>query len=57
LATDDIKGFHKENLARNKTHYTLMNRATRNMLTNYFQVKGAKVHFNDMKMEDPELSA
>lgn len=57
LAVEDIKGFHAENLARNKKHYTMMNRATRNRVLNYFQLKGAKVHFNYIKMEDPELSA
>lgn len=40
----------------NKKHYTVMNRATRNKVLNYFQNKGAKVHFNSMKIEDPELS-
>jgi len=41
----------------NKSHYTMMNRATRNSVLNYFQGKGAKVHFNyGIKMEDEELS-
>ena len=40
----------------NKGHYTMMNRATKNRVLNYFQNKGAKVHFNYMKVEDPELS-
>lgn len=40
----------------NKTHYTVMNRMTKNKIVHYFQNKGAKVHFNYMKVEDPELS-
>lgn len=57
MAVDDIETFHKENLERNKAHYTLMNRATRNRVLNYFQTKGAKVHFNyGIKMLDEELT-
>ena len=41
----------------NKHHYTMANRMTKNKVANYFQTKGAKVHFNYMKFEDPELSA
>ena len=41
----------------NKKHYTFMNVATKNRVANYFNNKGAKVHFNHMKIEDPELSA
>ena len=41
---------------RNKTHYTMMNRATRGKVMSYFQTKGAKVHFNETKIVDPELS-
>lgn len=33
-----------------------MNRMTKNKIVHYFQNKGAKVHFNYMKVEDPELS-
>ncbi len=57
LSVEDIKAFHKENLEMNKKHYTVMNQMTKNKVANYFQNKGAKVHFNYMKIEDPELSA
>ena len=57
LAVEDIENFHKENLARNKAHYTMMNRATKNRVLTYFQSKGAKVHFNyGIKMLDEELA-
>jgi Phosphatidate cytidylyltransferase, mitochondrial len=57
LAVEDLKVFHKENLERNKAHYTMLNRTTKNLVLNYFQSKGAKVHFNyGIKMEDEELS-
>ena len=57
LAVADIEAFHKENLQRNKPHYTMMNRATRNRVLNYFQSRGAKVHFNyGIKMVDEELA-
>lgn len=36
LAVDDLKKFHEENLALNKKHYTMMNRATKNRALNYF---------------------
>ena len=35
----------------------MMNRMTKNKVANYFQNRGAKAHFNYMKIEDPELSA
>ena len=57
LSVEDIKVFHKENLEMNSKHYTMMNRMTKNKVANYFQNRGAKVHFNHMKIEDPELSA
>ena len=41
----------------NTKHYTYLNRMTKNRVLNYFQNKGAKVHFNHMKVVDPELSA
>lgn len=35
----------------------MMNRATKNYIVNYFQNKGAKVHFNyGIKMIDEELA-
>jgi len=57
FAVDDLKQFHQENYALNKKHYTVMNRMTRNKLVHYFQDKGSKVHFNTMKVRDPELSS
>eukprot|EP00347_Sterkiella_histriomuscorum_P021408 403334078 len=45
----------QENLELNKKHYTYMNRATKNRVLNYFQNKGAKVHFNTIKIEDTEV--
>jgi hypothetical protein len=57
LAVDDIEKFHTDNLARNKSHYTMMNRATKNRVLTYFQTKGAKVHFNyGIKMLDEDLA-
>ncbi|CDW91227.1 UNKNOWN [Stylonychia lemnae] len=55
MAVDDLKQFHQENLAINKSHYTMMNRATKNKVLYYFQNKGAKVHFNYMKIQDPDV--
>lgn len=51
---DDLKSFHSENLALNRKHYTVMNRMTKNKALHYFQNKGAKVHFNFMRIEDQE---
>ncbi len=56
FAVDDLKQFHADNYAMNKKHYTMMNRMTRNKMVLYFQNKGGKVHFNNMKVIDPELS-
>jgi len=39
----------------NKPHYTMMNRATKNRILYYFQNKGAKVHFNNMRIPDPDM--
>jgi hypothetical protein len=36
LAVDDLKAFHAENYSRNKKHYTIMNRMTRNRVGLYF---------------------
>lgn len=56
LAVDNLKQFHDENYQMNKKHYTMMNRMTRNKMVLYFQDKGGRVHFNNMKVVDPELS-
>lgn len=57
LAVEDIEKFHDENLKRNKKHYTMMNRATKNKVLTYFQTKGAKVHFNyGIQMVDEDLA-
>jgi hypothetical protein len=41
----------------NKDHYTVLNRTTRNRVLNFFQSRGAKVHFNyGIQMEDEELA-
>jgi hypothetical protein len=57
LAVENINEFHRLNLLKNKEHYTMMNRATKNYIVNYFQDKGAKVHFNyGIKMIDEELA-
>lgn len=52
LATDNLEEFHKQNLLQNKNHYTYMNRFTKLKFVNFFQQKGAKVHFNYMQIED-----
>jgi hypothetical protein len=36
LAVEDLKEFHAENFLRNKAHYTIMNRMTRNKVGLYF---------------------
>mmetsp|Transcript_43497 Transcript_43497/g.31316 ORF Transcript_43497/g.31316 Transcript_43497/m.31316 type:complete len:101 (+) Transcript_43497:135-437(+) len=56
MGVKDIKEFHTENLAMNKDHYTLMARFTKAKVVNYFSTKGARVHFNTMKIEDPEMT-
>ena len=57
LAVPDLKVFHKENLHKNRSHYTIMNRVTHTRVINLLKNRGGKVHFNHMKIEDPELSA
>ena len=44
-----------QNLERNKAHYSMVNRFTKAKMVHYFQDKGAKVHFNHMQIEDPDL--
>lgn len=46
LATKDIKAFHQENLRINKKDYSLAARLTKAKIVNFFQHRGAKVHFN-----------
>ena len=56
MAVENINEFHRLNLLKNKEHYTRMNRVTKNFIVNFFQTKGAKVHFNyGIKMIDEEL--
>jgi translocator assembly and maintenance protein 41 len=57
LAVEDIREFHEANRVMNKKHYTMMSRSTRNKIVTYFQMKGAKVHFNyGLKFVDEDLA-
>ena len=56
ISVEDLKAFHSENIKINKQHYTYSARFTKAKLVNYFQDRGAKVHFNYIKYIDPELS-
>jgi translocator assembly and maintenance protein 41 len=46
LAVDDVENWHKQNYTRNKKHYPLIAKFTGTRLVNYFQKKGANIHFN-----------
>ena len=48
MSVENLKEFHKQNLEKNKNHYTLVNKMTKAKFANFFQDKGAKVHFNYM---------
>ena len=50
MAVDDINSFHKQNLEQNKDHYTMFVRMTHGKILNLVQAKGAKIHFNEIKM-------
>jgi hypothetical protein len=54
LATDDLKEFHKENLAMNRPDYTVAARITKCSIIHFFQRRGAKVHYNIMQYKIPE---
>jgi translocator assembly and maintenance protein 41 len=46
MVVDDVENWHKQNYVRNKKHYPLIAKITGVRLVNYFQKKGAKIHFN-----------
>ena len=52
VAVDDIKKFHKENIALNKTHYPYTARVFKEKIIGYFGKYGAKIHFNTFKLEN-----
>ncbi len=57
LAVENVKEFHKQNMERNKHHYTIMNRWTHQKGLNWFHVRGVKIHFNVMEVESNLLAA
>jgi hypothetical protein len=46
LGVKDLKVFHRENMAMNKTHYTYMARMTKGRVVFAAQSYAAKAHFN-----------
>jgi translocator assembly and maintenance protein 41 len=46
MVVDDVENWHKQNYTRNKKHYPLLSKFTGIRLVNYFQKKGANIHFN-----------
>jgi hypothetical protein len=46
LGVKDLKVFHRENMAMNKTHYTYMARMTKGRVVFAAQAYAAKAHFN-----------
>jgi len=55
LGVEDVKAFQKLNMKMNKPHYTYMARMTHGRVVNLFQKYGARVHFNHMELEVPNL--
>ncbi len=55
LVVDDYESWHKQNYARNKKHYPLIARFTSIKLVNYFQKKGANIHFNTYTDEEGRI--
>ena len=55
LVVDDYESWHKQNYSRNKKHYPLIARFTSIKLVNYFQKKGANIHFNTYTDEEGHL--
>lgn len=54
VAVDDLKAFHKANLAANKTDYTYLARMTHGLPVTFFQTRGARVHFNHTTLSLPD---
>jgi hypothetical protein len=46
IVCDNIEEWHKENFKKNKKHYPLISKIFTYRIVNYFQKKGAKIHFN-----------
>lgn len=54
IAVEDLKEFHKQNMATNYRDYTYMARFTHGKAVTFFQTKGARVHFNFTTLLLPE---
>jgi hypothetical protein len=55
LVVDKVEEWHKQNYLTNKKHYPFFARFTTIKLVNYFQKKGAKIHFNTFTNEENKL--
>jgi len=52
----DVNKWHMENYKLNKTHYPLIAKYTSVRLVNFFQNRGAKIHFNQYYDENKNVS-
>ena len=54
MAVDDLSKFHEQNLKSNYYHYTVFGRLTRGRVVQAAQRRGAKCHFNEIKVKKSE---
>jgi hypothetical protein len=55
LVVDNFEQWHKNNFALNKKHYPFFARFVSVKIVNFFQSKGAKIHFNSYYDTDKKL--
>jgi hypothetical protein len=46
FVVDDVANWNKENYYKNKKHYPLISKIFTYRLVNFFQTRGAKIHYN-----------
>ena len=55
LAVENSQEFHKENIKRNKGHYTYFARSTSGKVVHGIHRIGARMHFNTICLEENEF--
>ena len=55
LTVENSRQFHEENLAKNKHHYTYFVRSTKGFIVHKIQDAAARMHFNQLTLEENEF--
>jgi hypothetical protein len=55
FVVDDVLKWHKENFAANKKHYPLISKIFTYRIVNFFQRRGAKIHYNHYTEENGQV--